>query len=380
MRPLVAYISGVAMTPFGKLAPADALALQCRAAEACLADAGAERGEIDAVLTGYATTMPHVMPATLFAETFGVSPVFAHGVSAGGATGLLMVDLARRLVQAGAARRVLVVAGEDRRSGAGAGDVLKTLAQVGHPRHEVPNGASIPGYYALITARYLHETGLGERDLAAIPVLMRAHAAATEGAQYREPITVEDVMASKPIAPPLKLLDCCPVSDGAAAALISADPAPGAPAIAGSAQAHTHQHLSEAPEDIALGARRAAAAAFAEAGRAPADMGRLGVYDSFPVTLSLLLEAAGISAPGRAAAEAAEGRFAADGPLPLNTHGGLMSYGHPGVAGGLSHLVETVRRMRGDDAAGAARRPLAFLHGDGGVLSANVSLVLEADR
>ena len=375
MRPPVAYVAGVAMTPFGKLAPADALALQCRAAEACLADAGVARGEVDAVLAGYATTLPHVMPATLFAETFGVSPIFAHGVSAGGATGLLMVDLARRLVQAGAARQVLVVAGEDRRSGAGAGDVLKLLAQVGHPRHEVPNGASIPGYYALITARYLHETGLSERDLAAIPVLMRAHAAATEGAQYREPISVEDVMASKPIAPPLKLLDCCPVSDGAAAALISAEGE--GPAIVGSAQAHTHQHLSEAPEDVALGARRAAAAAFAEAGRAPADMGRLGVYDSFPVTLALLLEAAGVSAPGRAAAEAAEGRFAAEGPLPLNTHGGLMSYGHPGVAGGLSHLVETVRRMREDDAAGAARRPLAFLHGDGGVLSANVSLVLE---
>ncbi len=374
-----AHLAGVAMTAFGDHAPADALALQCRAAEACLADAGAERGEVDALLVGYATTLPHVMPATLLAETFGVTPGFAHGVSAGGATGLVMVDLAHRLVAAGAARRVLVVAGENRRSGATREDVLKTLAQVGHPRHEVPNGGSIPAYYALLAARYLHETGLTERALARIPVLLRRHAAATEGAQFREPITEADVMASKPIAPPLKLLDCCPVSDGAAAVLVSADPPAAGPAIriAGAAQAHTHQHMSEAPDDVALGARQSSAAAFAAAGRGPRDMGRLGVYDSFSVTLAMLLEATGISGPGRAVHEVAEGRFDREGPLPLNTHGGLMSYGHPGVAGGLSHLVETVRRMRDDDAGGSQRRPLAFLHGDGGVLSANVSLVLE---
>lgn len=375
-----AFLAGVAMTAFGDHAPADALALQCRAAAACLADAGAERGEIDGLLLGYATTLPHLMPATLFAETFGVAPRFAHGVSAGGATGLVMVELALRLVQSGALRRVLVVAGENRASGASRGDVLKRLAEVGHPRHEVPNGASIPAFYALLAARHLHERGLGERDLAELPVLLRAQAAATEGAQFRTPITVEEVMASKPIAPPLKLLDCCPVSDGAAAVLVSADPPARGPAlaIAGAGQAHTHQHMGEAPDDIALGARLSAAAALAEAGRGVGDLGRLGIYDSFSVTLSMLLEATGVCAPGRAPAEARDGRFGRDGPLPLNTHGGLMSYGHPGVAGGMAHLVETARRMREDDAVGAGRRPLALLHGDGGVLSANVSVVLEA--
>ena len=194
----------------------------------------------------------------------------------------------------------------------------------------------MPAYYALLAARYLHETGAREEDLAALAVLMRRHATDTPGAHLTDPMTVEDVMTSPPIATPLKRLDCCPVSDGAAAVVLTADEAP--VRVAGAAQAHTHQHLTEAPDDAAEGAQIATRGALAQAGRRLGEVAHLAIYDSFTVTLAMLLEAIGVSEPGRAGADAREGRFDRGGPLPLNTHGGLLSYGHCGVAGAMAHL------------------------------------------
>ncbi|MBN9673002.1 thiolase family protein [Roseibium aggregatum] len=375
-----AYISGAAMTAFGKLPGFSSLDLQARAAEEALQESGLARGDIDGLLVGYATTAPHLMPATRFAEAFGLRPSCAYGISVGGATGLAMVALARHLVAAGAARNVLVVAGENRRSGQSGASVTRTLSEVGDPLHEVPNGASVPAYYALAASEYMHRTGVSEEDLAELAVLMRRHAVATEGAQFRDPITVDDVMASRPIATPLKLLDCCSVSDGGASVVVSGAPSGSRTAlrIAGTGESHRHQHMSSAPQDIAEGARIAAAAALRMSGHSIDQMGRAAIYDSFTITLMMLLEACGLSEPGGTAADARAGRFDRDGgTLPLNTHGGLLSYGHSGVSGGLAHLVEMVRRMREDEASASSRTPLSFLHADGGVFSSHVSLVLE---
>ena len=114
-------------------------------------------------------------------------------------------------------RHVLVVGGENRLTGQSRDASIVALAQVGHPDYEVPLGPTIPAYYGLVASRYMHEYGVTEEDLAEFAVLMRRHALTHPGAQFHEPITVADVMASKPVALPLKLLDCCPVSDGGAA-------------------------------------------------------------------------------------------------------------------------------------------------------------------
>jgi acetyl-CoA acetyltransferase len=355
------------------------------AAALALDDAGLARDDIDGVLTGYATTMPHIMLATVFSEHFGLSPAYAHGLQVGGATGFAMVMLAHELVTAGRLKHVLVVAGENRMSAPGGRDkVVETLAQVGHPVHEVPLGPTIPAYYGLVANRYMHENGLSEADLAELAVLMRAHAATHPGAQFRERITVADVLASKPIARPLKLLDCCATADGGAAFVISRERTGAAAVrIIGAGQAHTHQHISEAPSLIEFGARLSMDRAIAASGRklATTDADYLAIYDSFTITLAILLEELGLAPRGKSCDLARDGHFSRTGAKPLNTHGGLLSYGHCGVAGALAHLAETQLQMTGR--AGdrqVADADLAILHGDGGVMSSHVSLVMERAR
>lgn len=371
------WIIGAGSTSFGRHEGHDALDLMMLAADRALVDAGCERAAIDGVLCGYATTLPHLMLATLFCERAGMRPGYAHALQAGGASGAAMLMLAGELIRAGRCTRVLVVAGENRATGQARDTSIQTLAQVGDADFEVPYGASVPAYYALLAARYMHETGLTEADLAEFAVLMRRHAHSHPEAHLRTPITTADVLGSKPIASPLKLLDCCPISDGAMALVVSAHGTDGAVAIRGAGQAHRHQHLSAIEDTRNYGAGEAAQRALAEAGIERETIDLLAIYDSFTITLAILLEELGFAPRGGSAERLRRGDFARDGPLPLNPHGGLLSFGHCGVAGGLAHAVEAFRQLAGR--AGERQIPgrrCALVHGDGGVMSAHVSLVL----
>src|ERR1700710_1362036 len=263
----MSFITGVGLTSFGKHEGSSTLDLMSKAAELAISDASLKRGEIDGVLCGYSTVQPHIMLATVFAEHFGIRPAYAHAVQVGGATGLAMTMLAHTIVEAGLARHVRVVGGENRLTGQSRDAAIQTLAQVGHPDYEVPLGPTIPAYYGLVASRYMHEYGVSEEDLAEFAVLMRAHALSHPGAQFHQPISVADVMASKPVALPLKLLDCCPVSDGGAACIVSREPTGDAQIrVRGCAQAHTHQHVTAAPGLSELGGEIAIAKAKAAAG------------------------------------------------------------------------------------------------------------------
>jgi acetyl-CoA acetyltransferase len=277
---------------------------------------------------------------------------------------------------------MLVVGGENRLTGQSRDASIVALAQVGHPDYEVPLGPTIPVYYGLVASRYMHEYGVRQEDLAEFAVLMRAHAATHPGAQFREPITVADVMASKPVALPLKLLDCCPVSDGGAAFVVSHERTGDTGVrVRGCAQAHTHQHVTAAPPLSELGAEIAISKAKAGSGIAISDVRYAAVYDSFTITLAMLLEDLGLARRGEAALRVRSGYFGCDGEVPLNTHGGLLSYGHCGVGGAMAHLVETHLQMT--ERAGKRQvrdASIALLHGDGGVLSSHVSMFLERVR
>jgi acetyl-CoA acetyltransferase len=277
---------------------------------------------------------------------------------------------------------VLVVGGENRLTGQSRDASIQALAQVGHPVYEVPLGPTIPAYYGLVASRYMHEYGVTQQDLAEFAVLMRGHASAHPGAQFRDRITVADVMASKPVALPLKLLDCCPVSDGGAAFVLSREPTSELRVrVLGCAQAHTHQHVTAAPALSELGAEIAIARAKAATSVKISDVRYAAIYDSFTITLAMLLEDLGLAGRGEAAAQARSGHFGRNGAMPLNTHGGLLSYGHCGVGGAMAHLVETHLQMTGRAGDRQVRdASLALLHGDGGVLSSHVSMFLERVR
>jgi acetyl-CoA acetyltransferase len=374
----MSYLSGVGLTPYGKLPGSSTLDLMSAAAGAALADAQLERKDIDGLLCGYSTTFPHLMLSTVFAEHFGLEPAYAQAIQMGGATGFGMAMLAHHLVDAGLARNVLVVGGENRLTGQGRDAAVQTLAQVGHPVYEVPLGPTIPAYYGLVASRYLHEHATTEHDLAELAVLMRRHASTHPGAQFKEPITVADVLASKPVAAPLKLLDCCPVSDGGAAFVLSREPTGASRVrVAGTGQAHTHQHVTAAPSLTQFGAGASARRAMQAAHVGLDEVNYAAIYDSFTITLTILLEEIGLAPRGQAGRLAREGRFSRDGRFPLNTHGGLLSYGHSGCAGAMAHLVETQLQMTGRAGQRQVRdASVALLHGDGGVLSTHVSLVL----
>jgi len=378
----MSYVSGVGLTSYGRHEGSSSLDLMSKAAALAIADAGLKRTEIDGLLCGYNTVSPHIMLATVFAEHFGIRPSYAHAVQVGGATGLAMTMLAHHLVDSSVAKHVLVVSGENRLTGQSRDASIQALAQVGHPDYEVSLGPTIPAYYGLVASHYMHEYGLTQEDLAEFAVLMRAHACTHPGAQFREPITVADVMASKPVAMPLKLLDCCPVSDGGAAFIISHEPTGEAGIrVRGGAQAHTHQHVTAAPRLSELGAEISIAKAKTASGLAISDVRYAAVYDSFTITLAMLLEDLGLAKRGEAAARVRSGYFNRDGELPLNTHGGLLSYGHCGVGGAMAHLVETHLQMTGRAGERQVRdASIALLHGDGGVLSSHVSMFLERER
>jgi acetyl-CoA acetyltransferase len=358
------------------------MALSARAATGAIADSGLSLSDIDGVLCAYSLTEPHLMFASVFCEYFGLRPSFSAAVQAGGATACTMLVQAAALVASGACRHVLLVTGDNRLTGMPKGGAAAALVGVGHPQFEAPYGISIPAAYALVAQRYMHEYGVLPEELAAITVTMRAHAAQHPGAHMREEIGIGDVLASRMIASPLRLLDCCLVSDGAAALVVSAAECAGdlgkpQVRLLGTGSAQTHEHIIAAPSLTNFGCRESSTRAFAQAGVGPADFDVVEIYDSFTITLLVELESIGFFDKGSAGAAAAAGALRLGGSLPCNTHGGLLSYGHSGAAGGMFHIVEAVRQLRreagGRQVSGAE---LAFVHGDGGVLSAHCSLVL----
>src|SRR5689334_423886 len=269
----MSYITGVGLTSYGKHEGSNSLDLMSKAATLAIADAGLKRADIDGLLCGYNTVSQHIMLATVFAEHFGIRPSYAHAVQVGGATGLAMTMLAHHLVDGGVAKHVLVVSGESRLTGQSRDALIQAFAPVGHPDYEVSLGPTIPAYYGLVASRYMHECGLTQEDLAEFAVLMRSHACTHPGAQFHEPITVADVMGSKPVAMPLKLLDCCPVSDGGAAFVISRERTGEAGIrVRGCGQAHTHQHVTAAPALSELGAEISIARAKEASGHAISDV------------------------------------------------------------------------------------------------------------
>jgi acetyl-CoA acetyltransferase len=381
-------IVGVADAPLkdGKVPGGqNALQIQAYAAKAALEEAGLGFEDVDGLLTAGTWGIPGSgsLMALTVAEYLGIQPALMDGTQIGGASFEAHVAHAALALQAGYCEVALITYGSTQRS-----ERLRSLAGRGPGltlQFESPFGLPTPvGAYAMAAHRHMHEFGTTPEQLAEIAVATRAWAALNPAATMREPITVADVLASPMIASPLHLLDCCLVTDGGGAIVMTtAERARSLKSrpirVLGYGETTTHGTIGSMPDLTLTGAQRSGRTAMATAGVTHADIDVVEVYDSFTITVLLTLEALGFCKRGEGGPFVSGQRTAPGGAFPLNTNGGGLSYAHPGMYG-LFVLIEAVRQLRGQ--GGQRQVPdakIALAHGTGGVLSSTVTCILARD-
>lgn len=375
-------IVGAGSTRLGSLPDQSTMQLYAEAATKAIADAGLSPRDIDGVLTVDAMAEPYRVQSVALAEYLGLRLNYSMTVALGGASHCAMVGHAGAALEAGLCNNVLIVSADKLRTGLTKDQAVAALAEgAGHPQYERPYSPTIPSMYALAAQRHMFEYGTTREQLAQVAVEHRAHAAANPEAQERQPISIRDVLDAKPIAEPLGMLDCSLVSDGGGALVVTRSDRVNDKARAvdllGYAEHHEHEYIHQATSLTTTGAAISAARAFEMARLEPRDVDLAMVYDCFTITVIILLEDLGFCAKGDGGPFAASGAIGLRGSLPVNTHGGLLSHGHPGRPGGIFHLIEAVRQLRGEcGPRQVASASTALVHGNGGVLSTHATAIL----
>ncbi|MCL6517009.1 acetyl-CoA acetyltransferase [Alicyclobacillus sp.] len=376
----VAAIAGVAESDLGETPGKTVLQLQAQAAKAALEDAGLTKDDVDAVFTAgnwaWSTTM-------MLAEYLGIRPRYTDGTNIGGSSFEAHVGHAVAGIRAGLFECALITYGSTQRS-----DRSRRRPMTGPQltaQYELPYGLPTPvGAYALAAMRHMHQYGTTSEQLAEIAVATRKWAMMNEKAMMREPITIEDVLTSRWIAEPLHLLDCCLVTDGGGAVVVTS--AEKARQIAkrpvwvlGHGETHTHNTIVNMPDLTVTGAVESGRRAFEMAGVRHEELDVVEIYDSFTITVLLTLEALGFCKPGEGGPFVSGQRTAPGGDFPMNTNGGGLSYCHPGMYG-IFLLIEAVRQLRGECGSRQVKdAKLALVHGTGGVLSSTATVILGRD-
>jgi acetyl-CoA acetyltransferase len=369
---------GVAESDLGVTPNKTVLQLQAQAAKAALDEAGLSFADVDALFTAGNWSWS---PPLLLAEYLGLQPSYLDGTNIGGSSFEAHVAHAVAGVEAGLFDVALIAYGSTQRSDRSRNRIAPdaTLTE----QFERPYGLPSPvGSYAMAAMRHMHEYGTTREQLAEVAVATRKWAAMNPKAFKREPITIEDVLTSRPIAEPLHLLDCCLVTDGGGALVIASEDRARdlrkPPAwILGHGQAATHYSIAQMPDLASADAIAASGrAAFERAGLTPGDIDVAEIYDSFTITVILSLEALGFCGRGEGGAFVSGQRTAPGGPFLLNTNGGGLSYTHPGMYG-IFPLIEATRQLRGEcGERQVADVKIALAHGTGGVLSSAATILL----
>ena len=378
MKPVVA---GVGESALGSVPGRGALELQCEAALAALADAGLTLADVDGLLTTPIRVEQWAMPVGMVAQGLGIRPGYLATLDVAGASGTAMAHHAVMAVATGQATTVLCVGGQNQLTHVSRAATVAQLASVGwaHPEYEVPYGPLIPTLYALVAQRHMHEYGTTPEQMAEVAVAIRGHAALNPLAYKREPITVPDVVNSRMITSPLHLLDCAIVTDGAAAFVVTSRQDIRKPPVKvlGQGYGFTHAYIGEHDDIATTGAVQSGRDAFRMAGVTPADIDVAELYDCFTITVIAELEDLGFCPKGEGGRFVEGGRIRLGGELPVTTHGGLLSAVHPGLAGGMFHVVEAVRQLRGECGARQVKdADLALAHGNGGIIGIHCTLIL----
>ena len=370
----VAIVGAAETTELGLIPGLSQLGLHADAALNALAECGLKPSDIDGVAT--AGQSP-----TEVAWYLGISPTWVDGTSVGGCSFMLHVRHAAAAINEGLCETVLITHGESGKSGIGRGGFgggRSTLPG----QFEAPYGPmGAPTTFTIPVLRYMKRYGMTEEQLAMVAVVQREWAGMNPRATMKDPITVEDVLNSRMIAYPFHLLECCLVTDGGGALIMTsaarAKDFPTKPVyILGTGESVETPMISQMEDFTSSKAFRVSGKkAFAEAGIAHKDVDHLMIYDAFAHLPIYGLEDLGFCEPGSAAKLIWDGNTRPGGKLPLNTNGGGLSYMHSGMYG-MYALQESVRQVRGTAAAQVPGVKIAVSHGVGGMFGAAGTIIM----
>ena len=337
-------IVGVATHGEGEAPGYSSLDLAAQASLQALGMTGLRPDQVDGVFVG----LPDEFLSGLsLSEYLGVRPRLTNNNRTGGSGFLTHLAHAALALSAGECDVALIAYGSNQRSGAG-----KLVRSSKPPTYEGPYRPLAPASsYALAAARYMHQYGAERRHLAEVAVAARRWAQLNPAAYMRDDLTIDQVLAARIVSDPLSVRDCCLVTDGAAAVVLTRadrarDLAPRPAYVLGAAEAVGHRDISSMPDLTVTAAVESGARAYRQAGISAADVDVVQLYDAFTINVLLFLEDLGFCPKGEGARFVQDGAIAPGGRLPVNTNGGGLSYCHPGMYG-LFTIVEAARQVMG---------------------------------
>ena len=374
----VAIVGAAETTKLGHIPELSVLGLHTDAALNTLADAGLTAGDIDGVATAGESPVA-------IAHQLGIHPTWVDGTSVGGCSFMLHVRHAVAAIQAGQCTTVLITHGESGKSRVGAGWRGRAASSLAG-QFEAPFGPTgAPTLFTLPMLRYMKDFALSHEQLAMVSVVQREWAAMNPRASHRDPITVDDVLSSRMIAYPFRMLMCCLVTDGGGALILTSgerarDLGPRPVYVLGSGESAEAPMISQMQDLTTSRAfRTSGRQAFQEAGIGHADVDHLMIYDAFAHLPIYGLEDLGFCERGEAGSFIWERNTAPGGRLPTNTNGGGLSYMHSGMYG-MYALQESVRQMRGIAPAQVEGAEISVVHGVGGMFAAAGTVLLTNER
>ena len=376
VRGATAIVGAAETSRIGVVPDISALEMHAESARLAVADAGMTLSDVDGVATA------GLSPIAV-AHYLGIAPTYIDATSVGGCSFLVHVRHAAAAISAGLCEVVLITHGESGRSRVG---MPPRVADPASPQgqFETPYGTfGPPTMFPMGVLRYMKEFGMTHEQLASVAVAQRKWAADVPRAMFREPLSIEDVLASRMIAYPMHLLECCLVTDGGGALVVTSAerarsmPGPKSPVyVLGTGEAAETPMVSMMEDFTTSKAfRLSSRSAFAEAGLGPKDVDHLMVYDAFAHLPIYGLEDLGFVGRGEAGAFIAEGHTSPGGSLPMNTNGGGLSYTHTGMYG-MFLVQESVRQLRGEASAQVANVEISLAQGVGGMFMAAGTLIL----
>jgi acetyl-CoA acetyltransferase len=370
-----ASIVGAAESDLGKVGPGfTPLDLIGQATGRALADAGLNKEDVDGL---FSASVYYQMPTLSVGEYLGISPRYSDATMMGGSSFVSHLLHATAAIEAGLCEVALITYASTQLSDGG----FRGVSDPPTP-YETPYRPRYPvSMYALAASRHIYEYGTTREQLAEVAVAARQWAKLNPKAFKRDDLSVEDVLSSRMISSPLSLLDCCLVTDGGGALIVTsgerAKDLRQAPVyLLGAGEAHWHRDISQMPDLTVTAAVDSGRRSYKMAGVGPEDVDVAMLYDAFTINPILFLEDLGFCEKGEGGTFVEGGRIAPGGEFAVNTNGGGLSYNHPGMYG-LLLLIEAVRQLRGEcgerQVEGAE---VALVHGNGGVLSSQVTAVL----